>query len=1070
MRERTLFLTAKSIEDPTGRHEYLDRVCGSTGPLRQRIDSLLRSSAGVGNFLEKNDEDLEPGGTLDSPSLNSVTTDSPTAEMTGSTADLSFLAPSKVENSLGRLAHYEILELIGQGGFGMVFRASDPRLGREVAIKVLMPHFAVTSPPRKRFLREARACAAVRHPNVVHVYGVEDDPLPAIVMELIEGSTLQRELDNQGPLEIDEVLRIAIELADGLAAAHRSGLVHRDLKPSNVLLEHSALHRVILTDFGLARTVDDASLTQTGAVIGTPMYMAPEQATGKPVDARADLFSFGSVMYVMVTGRPPFRGPTSMAVMQRVAQAQPRPISELVPDCPPLLSRLIERLMAKSPGDRIQTAEHLKELLVATSHDRAAAPTDVMPDIMPVADPPPSVFDRHRWRRSIWAVIAFAPLIAIAVASVFWWNQSEQASAITNFPATEETNNLPSDGITELAPVHASVSDVWGALPRDAPSVAMAPFNTDAAVQHQQRWAEYFDVPVDFTDPRGIEFRLIPPGQFAMGSPQQEIEMASRNSSHTEVVVIDAPVRQVALTRPFYLAVTEMTQQQYESVMSQNPSRYSANGYRSDSVFDVDTDKWPVESMAFSEMQDCINRLNLRYGFTSWNGPERTWVEEVRPAIGYRLPTEAEWEFACRAGTETPYWTGDGSEVVAASENVLMFHGSPWDVENGKPNPFGLRNMHGNVREFVSDFCQPPAAASVSANASDGSNHAKEVIRVNPLSTKSKDRTYHLIRGGDYYYPPVRGRSGSSLSHAPDIEPGVIVGLRLAMSVETGRRLHARAKPNGLRVTSFREVHGVDRENLNRWVERLKGNHVPIAINLRHGDDTNLFDAVAVDRRRSVPSAEADWRFDAMADDDAAGKNYLRLNQTHGEVWRTIIPKFGKPPLKCEALSIWRTGRKDWGTYNLGPDDPNAKLAESCREAWMPISICHVRSEDKVSTHFMHIYLPGVGCHAYASLSLDEFKGKLKLFRARDWRPILMQANTGTEDFRIACTFRENSDAVAWEVSSDLSTAEFEAELLARKAADFYPASFVSHADDGIVKYIVLWRSMAAPIDAAVRF
>src|SRR5437764_8106277 len=181
-------------------------------------------------------------------------------------------------------------------------------------------------------------------------------------MRLIDGPTLQEKLGRTGQLALKEILRIGMQIAEGLAAAHRQGLVHRDVKPANILLENG-LERVKITDFGLARAGDDASLTQSGVVAGTPMYMSPEQADGLPVDFRSDLFSLGSVLYAMCTGRPPFRAPSPMAVLKRVCEETPRPIRESNPELPPWLGELLARLHAKAPADRFASARAVADLL-----------------------------------------------------------------------------------------------------------------------------------------------------------------------------------------------------------------------------------------------------------------------------------------------------------------------------------------------------------------------------------------------------------------------------------------------------------------------------------------------------------------------------------------------------------------------------------------------------------------------------------------------------------------------------------------------------------------------------------
>ncbi len=291
----------------------------------------------------------------------------------GQDCDLGFLEPPSRVDSLGRLRHYELLEVVGKGGFGIVFRAFDDVLQRVVAIKVLSPQMATTSPARKRFLREARAAAQMRHENVVQIYAVEEQPLPFLVMEFVPGETLQQRLTRTGPFDATEVAVIGRQIADGLAAAHAAGLIHRDVKPGNVLIEEGSRLRLRLTDFGLARAADDASLTQSGAVLGTPLYMSPEQAAGAKLDHRTDLFSLGSVLYTITTGRPPFRAESTLAVIKRVAEDKARSIAEVIPETPTWLCRVIACLMAKGPAERFQTAEAVSEALVAGP----AAPTVV---------------------------------------------------------------------------------------------------------------------------------------------------------------------------------------------------------------------------------------------------------------------------------------------------------------------------------------------------------------------------------------------------------------------------------------------------------------------------------------------------------------------------------------------------------------------------------------------------------------------------------------------------------------------------------------------------------------------
>jgi serine/threonine-protein kinase len=276
---------------------------------------------------------------------------------------LDFLDPPSKPNQLGTFDQYEILEELGRGGWGIVFKALDPALHRLVAIKVIAPQFAACSSARERFLREARAAAAVYHKHVITIYAVaETKGLPCIVMQFVAGDSLQEYMKKCSPLPVEEILRIGIQTAQGLAAAHAQGFVHRDIKPANILLE-SGSGLVKITDFGLARTAKDASITQTGAIVGTPKYMSPEQARGETVDYRADLFSLGSVLYFMCTGQAPFRGDSSLSVLRKVCDEMPPPIHDINPSVPQWFVEVVGRLQAKEPADRFQSAEQVARVL-----------------------------------------------------------------------------------------------------------------------------------------------------------------------------------------------------------------------------------------------------------------------------------------------------------------------------------------------------------------------------------------------------------------------------------------------------------------------------------------------------------------------------------------------------------------------------------------------------------------------------------------------------------------------------------------------------------------------------------
>ena len=273
------------------------------------------------------------------------------------------LDPPVHPEMLGRIDEFDIEEKIGQGGMGVVFRGFDRSLNRPVAVKVMAPHLSTNGVARKRFAREAQAAAAVVHPHVVPIYRVNSSAeRPYLAMSLIDGRSLQDYVSRNGPLETQDVVRVAIQIADGLAAAHRQGLIHRDIKPANILMEKD-VRRVMITDFGLARAIDDVAMTHSGCLAGTPHYMSPEQVTGAELDHRSDLFSLGSVLYFVATGREPFRAEIAFAVMNKIIRDVPRPSQCVNADIPATLDRIIRRLLEKSPTDRIQSAAELQQML-----------------------------------------------------------------------------------------------------------------------------------------------------------------------------------------------------------------------------------------------------------------------------------------------------------------------------------------------------------------------------------------------------------------------------------------------------------------------------------------------------------------------------------------------------------------------------------------------------------------------------------------------------------------------------------------------------------------------------------
>jgi len=350
-----------------------------------------------------------------------------------------------------RLGPYEIVSPLGAGGMGEVYRARDTRLGREVAVKVLPADRLADQARRTRFVQEARAASALNHPHIVTIYEIESaEGIDFIVMEFVPGKTLDALIPRRG-MGLGETMRIAIALADALAAAHGAGIVHRDLKPANVMVTPEGVVKVL--DFGLAKLVqadegggeEDTTLdarvsppSRAGAVAGTPAYMSPEQASGGRVDARSDIFSFGAVLYEMVTGRRPFGGGSTAEMLASLLKEQPKAPSELVPEVPKELERIILRCLRKEPERRFQ---HMTDLKVDLHEVKEESDSGLRA---------PGV--RAPRRRGLWVAVGLVGALAAAAGGLLIWRSRRPEPPapylvpLTSTPGDETDPSFSPDG------------------------------------------------------------------------------------------------------------------------------------------------------------------------------------------------------------------------------------------------------------------------------------------------------------------------------------------------------------------------------------------------------------------------------------------------------------------------------------------------------------------------------------------------------------------------------------------------------------------------------------------------
>ncbi len=439
-------LLQAALDRPPGeRAEFLREACAGDGALEREVGSLVASEEAAGEFLLSPAMEVAARAAARQQDQDTDTSSS----LTGQT-----------------ISHYRILEKLGAGGMGVVWKARDTRLDRFVALKFL-PTAEMSDPERKRrFVQEAKSASALNHPNIVTIYdigqaGPEGRSADFIAMELVTGKTLGQLIPSKG-MRLNEALQYATQVADALAAAHAAGIVHRDLKPGNVMVGDNG--RVKLLDFGLAKLTEriehdpegstatiagqEGPQTEEGLIIGTAAYMSPEQAEGKKLDARSDIFSFGSVLYEMVTGRRAFQGASKVSTLAAILQKEPVPASELVANLPAELEKIIVRCLRKDPDRRAQNMADIKLALEELKEDsesgKLSGEAAAAAAHRPLAHSP----------RRLVAIAAGVVALVVATASLAWWLPKRHSSAparsewvqITNLPDAAVQPALSPDG------------------------------------------------------------------------------------------------------------------------------------------------------------------------------------------------------------------------------------------------------------------------------------------------------------------------------------------------------------------------------------------------------------------------------------------------------------------------------------------------------------------------------------------------------------------------------------------------------------------------------------------------
>ncbi|MFH1922451.1 MAG: SUMF1/EgtB/PvdO family nonheme iron enzyme [Planctomycetota bacterium] len=698
---------------------------------------------------------------------------------------------------LRQLGQYRLLAKLGAGGMGTVYKALHTKLDRVVSVKVLPAESMQDKSAVVRFEREMKAVGNLKHPNIVQAHDAgEANETHFLVMEYVEGMNLAELVRRHGQLAVADACELVRQAALGLQYAHEHGLVHRDVKPSNVMLASSGEVKVL--DFGLAllrglHAEGAGELTDAGQVMGTVDYMAPEQGSDShQVDIRADIYSLGATLYKLLSGSAPFAADKyDTPLKKRLALA-----TETVPsvasrrkEVPERLARVLGRMLARSPEGRFSTPADVAhalepfvtgcdlEGLFTRSQQLAERPTSAEASLdtsdeqvaaaLAVAQSDRAsrrqrgvAASRRRWNPMRVAVGLLLACLTVWVAAQVIIRLRQRGGGDTEIRVSDAVKiDIETNGKAEVK-VHGSPK-----VPASSPGRplrATAPFDEEQAREHQQRWAEYLKVPVEQTNAIGMNLVLIPPGEFRMGTSEEQlgqvIAQAERDSPgkwdtwYEGQIPRESPQHPVKITRPFYLGRFEVTVGQFRAFVEATQYKTDAEkdgkgGYSPSGVVPEQRPEYNWSNAGFPQTDEhpVIN--------VSWNDAVAfcQWLSESSGQT-YRLPTEAEWEYACRAGTTTSFSFGDDlAKVDDYAWHDENCDSGPQPVGKKKPNAWGLRDMHGNLWEWCADWY----------------GDYDESLAVDPTGSASDSEYIHAVRGGSWLDETPKCRSAMRLANSP---------------------------------------------------------------------------------------------------------------------------------------------------------------------------------------------------------------------------------------------------------------------------------------------------------------
>jgi len=597
--------------------------------------------------------------------------------------DQSLPSPDLAEGTV--VGSYCIRKVLGRGGMGTVYEAEHLHLKRSVALKLQKQFHTRENRHLKRFQQEAELIARLSHANIVIAHDAgEFDGRPFLVTELVDGSDLGEEVRQSGPLKFYDAIKCIRDAAHGLEYAHQQRIIHRDVKPSNLLRDNSGTIKV--SDLGLARfrlpepleSLPNAGDTSPGTAMGTIDYISPEQARDpSTADARSDIYSLGCSLFFLVTGESVYKGSTPLERLIAHTSEDIPQLTDRCRHCPPWSNELLNRMIAKSPDDRFQSMQEVIAAIDAEHGEELDRPS---------AAPQASLTGMAR-----------AAFVAVAIFAIGFM------ATLFMKPNDESRPGKPTEDPAKRIQAARTV----------LPKPAVVPF--DNADQLQREWATALDLPVTVAQ-GDYEFVLIPPGDFQLGATEEQIERLRKMGAAVDLSTrFDQPSRPMTIPSAFYLGKTEVTVDQFRKfvestdyVTTIESDRNRRSGGRPNCVgFGRVGNKW-VRDPEFDwrnigdvEIEGSMPVMNVSHhdavAFTKW-------LSNFDEANHYRLPTQAEWEYACRAGTATIWYYGDTPDASGQHCWNRDNSGSqPHPVATTPANPFGLFDMYGNVDEWCGD-------------------------------------------------------------------------------------------------------------------------------------------------------------------------------------------------------------------------------------------------------------------------------------------------------------------------------------------------------------------------------